>query len=74
MYLAKMTLRLVLLAVLVLFLSYLWHRLFDWENGSTFYYNATVNENFTLLDLQSEVEKETANQAINPYLTNGMKS
>ena len=73
MYLAKMTLRLVLFAVLVLFLSYLWQRLFDWENGSNFYYNA-VNDNFTLLDLQSEVEKETANQAINPYLTNGMKS
>lgn len=73
MYLAKMTLRLVLFAVLVLFLSYLWQRLFDWENGSSFYYNA-VNDNFTLLDLQSEVEKDTANQAINPYLANGMKS
>lgn len=67
-----MLLRLLLLTVFFLVFSYLWQRLTPWGNSTTGEY--LMSDNITFLHLQSEVEKETSNQAINPYLTSGIKS
>ncbi|KAI9564153.1 hypothetical protein GHT06_007891 [Daphnia sinensis] len=72
LYAAKMLLRLTLLAVFFLVLSYLWQQLSSW--GSTTPGEYMASDNITFLHLQSEVEKETSNQGINPYLTSGIKS
>jgi len=69
---AKMLLRLIALSIFFLVLSYLWQQVSSWgSNTSSEYF---TSNNITFLHLQSEVEKETGNQAINPYLTSGIKS
>ena len=73
MYMLKMLFRLILLAVFFLVFSYLWQQVSSWGSSSeTSDYIAS--DNITFLHLQREVEKETTNQAINPYLTSGVKS
>lgn len=67
-----MVVRLLLLSVFFLVLSYLWQHVTSWGSSAPGEY--IVNDNITFLHLQSEVEKETSNQAINPYLTSGIKS
>lgn len=69
---AKVVLRIVLLGLFFLVLSYLWQCLPSWGSGAA--YELDQTKNVTFIDLQSEVEKETANQAINPFLASGVKS
>jgi hypothetical protein len=61
-----------MLSIFFLVMSYLWQQVSSWgtSNPSEYF----TSDNITFLHLQSEVEKETGNQAINPYLTSGMKS
>jgi hypothetical protein len=68
----KMLLRLILLSIFFLVLSYLWQQVSSWGTITPSDYMAS--DNITFLHLQSEVEKETSNQAINPYLSSGIKS
>lgn len=72
LYMVKMLLRLILLSIFFLVLSYLWQQVSSWGTITPSEY--IVSDNITFLHLQSEVEKETSNQAINPYLTSGIKS
>ena len=72
LYMVKMLLRLILLSIFFLVLSYLWQHVSPW--GTTTPSEYIGSENITFLHLQNEVEKETGNQAINPYLTSGIKS
>lgn len=69
---AKMLLRLIMLSIFFLVMSYLWQQVSSWGTSTPSEY--FTSDNITFLHLQSEVEKETGNQAINPYLTSGMKS
>lgn len=69
---AKIVLRIVLMAAFFFVLSYLWQCLPSWASGASYPLDET--KNITFIDLQSEVEKETANQAINPFLASGVKS
>lgn len=68
-----MVLRLLLLSVFFLVLSYLWQQAVSWGSYSPSEYIVN-DDNITILHLQSEVAKETSNQALNPYLTSGIKS
>lgn len=73
LYMVKMVLRLVLLALFVLVLSYLWQSLPNWTLETPYTYDG-VKENFTLLEeVHSHVEKETT-AAVNPYLSNRIQS
>lgn len=76
MYMLKMLVRLVLLALLVLVFSYLWQWFSPhWTQETSFdFAGAVKDDNFTLLEqVQSVVEKETS-AAVNPYLSNGIQS
>lgn len=68
-----MILRLLLLSVFFLVLSYLWQQASSWGTHVPSEYIIN-DDNITFLHLQSEVAKETSNQALNPYLTSGIKS
>ena len=68
-----MILRLLLLSVFFLVLSYLWQQASSWGTHVPSEYIVN-DDNITFLHLQSEVAKETSNQALNPYLTSGIKS
>lgn len=76
MYMLKMMVRLVLLALLVLVFSYLWQWLAPhWTQETSFDFTGAIkDDNFTLLEqVQSVVEKETS-AAVNPYLSSGVQS
>lgn len=72
LYAVKIVLRLLLLSIFFLVLSYLWQQVSSW--GTTMPTEYIINDNITFINLQSEVEKETSNQALNPYITSGIKS